>query len=112
MLDARGVRDGDPGAFFAARLALGEAAADAGRTELAYSLLPEVLAHFARDESRFTERVAATLALARALDGLGSTREALRLLADPRFAADLRVLGDTHPLARDHATLAARLRAR
>lgn len=112
MLDARGVRESDVNGSFAARLALGEAAADAGRAELAYGILPEVLAHFARDESRFTERVAGALALARALDALGSTREALRLLADPRFAADLRVLGDSHPLARDHATLAARLRAR
>lgn len=112
MLDALGVRERDADASFAARLALGEAAADAGRAELAYGILPEVLAHFARDESRFTERVAGALALARALDALGSTREALRLLADARFAADLRVLGDAHPLASEHAALAARLRAR
>lgn len=112
MLDASGAREGDPEAYFAARLALGEAAADAGRAELAVGVLPEVLAHLARDESRFAARVAGALALARALDQVGATREALRLLGEARFAADLRVLGDAHPLAQEHAAVAARLRAR
>ncbi|MEY3143908.1 MAG: hypothetical protein RLY21_2401 [Planctomycetota bacterium] len=115
-LDARALRltllAGDEGAAMAERLALGRVLVQLGRASAGYDALAQAARSYANDSTRFRERLEASVWLARALDQLGSTDAALKMLDQPQLAEDARVFGRDAVLVKEYETLRAMLRAR
>ena len=115
-LDARALRlsllSGDERAAMAERLALGRVLVQLGRAPAGYDALAQAARFYAADATRFRERLEASVWLARALDQLGSTDAALKMLDQPQLAEDARVFGRDAVLVREYETLRATLRAR
>ena len=115
-LDARALRlsllSGDERAAMAERLALGRVLVQLGRAPAGYDALAQAARFYAADATRFRERLEASVWLARALDQLGSTDAALKMLDQPQLAEDARVYGRDAVLVREYETLRATLRAR
>lgn len=115
-LDARALRlsllAGDERAAMAERLALGRVLVQLGRAPAGYDALAQAARFYAADATRFRERLEASVWLARALDQLGSTEAALKMLDQPQLAEDARVFGRDTVLAKEYETIRAMLRAR
>ena len=115
-LDARALRlsllAGDERAAMAERLALGRVLVQLGRAPAGYDALAQAARFYAADATRFRERLEASVWLARALDQLGSTDAALKMLDQPQLAEDARVFGRDAVLVKEYETLRAMLRAR
>ncbi|MCX5651569.1 MAG: hypothetical protein NTU45_09310 [Planctomycetota bacterium] len=115
-LDARALRlsllSGDERAAMAERLALGRVLVQLGRAPAGYDALAQAARFYAADATRFRERLEASVWLARALDQLGSTDAALKMLDQPQLAEDARVFGRDAVLVKEYETLRAMLRLR
>ncbi|MFN9126238.1 MAG: hypothetical protein ACK5WD_10455 [bacterium] len=94
------------------RIALGRVLVQLDRAPLGFELLSQAVRYFAQDQSRFRERLEASLWLARALDRLGSPDAALAMLDQPQLTEDARVHGVDTVLAKEVETTRAMLRAR
>jgi tetratricopeptide (TPR) repeat protein len=115
-LDARALRlslfSGDERAAMAERLALGRVLVQLGRAPAGYDALAQAARFYAADQTRFRERLEASVWLARALDRMGSTKSALEMLDQPQLAEDARVFGRDTLLSQEYETTRAMLRMR
>lgn len=94
------------------RIAVGRVLVQLDRAPLGFELLSQAARYFAQDQSRFRERLEASLWLARALDRLGSPDAALAMLDQPQLTEDARIHGVDTVLAKEVETTRAMLRAR
>lgn len=111
MLEAMGVAKTEPQRWAQELLALARDQVRVRRFAAVYESLPAVFKTFERDDSRFRERLECAILLARAMDGLGSTKAALETLDQRRLVDDARVAGAESPLTREYESLRDALRA-